>query len=292
MRKFFWLLWLPLVMLTACTRGTEEPEEVRDEPPPAGARTYWHGLRMYVAQDGVTPTTMRLSMINDDAELYFGHGLMFSIEQYTDGGWARVPTIGDVFFPLPLMIIPPLVTVDENISWGSMYGALPPGQYRVVRHFSIEDMRSPTRWREREGYDAYLYAPFEIVDDWQTAHADWQRAQDALAAIAYARFDGLDLALLAYSPYGLEHWIYRGWEFDTPTRLQPGEYIFMEVDWYDQIGALAAHGRYPFNENIFDLVVNVALDVDEAYIRENFRHIFPGLPLTHYQVRALFELIR
>jgi len=61
-----------------------------------GAITHWKGLNMYVAAGSITPTGMCLSMINDNSELNFGHGVPFSIEQYSRGRWRQVPFINDM----------------------------------------------------------------------------------------------------------------------------------------------------------------------------------------------------
>ncbi|MCL2674498.1 MAG: hypothetical protein FWE92_04120, partial [Defluviitaleaceae bacterium] len=272
-----------------------------------GVRSHWQGLHMYVNPGSVTPTGLRLSMINSSEKLNFGHGVMFRIEQYSDAGWSEVPVTGNIAWILPLLHVAPSTTVDEDISWEHMYGELPPGQYRVVRSFIEEELFNPIPAWQRDIPEAYIYAVFTVDEDWQAAHGRWQSEQDELAAIAYARFEGLDLEILEYSPRGLsftltnnnseysyiivgafvgwedifpdggfagsvEYFIYsRGfhgdsWPFGSGKRLQPGEYLSLAVDWYDEIGYLApSMERYSPNPYTFELIVDVMLDVDEEY---------------------------
>ena len=292
-----------------------------------GVRSHWQGLRMYVAADSVTPTGLRLSMINQ-YELNFGHGTPFRVEQYLDSGWEEVPITGNAVWVMPLLRVPPNTTVDENISWEHMYGHLQPGLYRIVRNFIEHDLFDPTPMWELDIPEVYLYAVFTIEQDWQAAHDKWQSEQDDLADVAFARFEGLDLEILEYSPRGLsftltnnnpyysyiilgafigwedifpdggfagsvEYFIFsqgflsESWPFGDEKRLHPGEYLFLEVDWYSEIGYLAPRrGRH--------LAVDVMLDVDEEYINENFRHIMPRqlrLPGIGHRIYASFEIL-
>jgi len=312
---------------SSCENSNADNNYDSEEP-----RTYWQGLHMYVAADSVTPVGLRLSMINE-SELNFGHGVMFSIEQYSEGEWEQVPFINDIAWIQPLLIVAPKTTVDENISWEHMHGVLQPGQYRIVRNFIEEDWDDPTPPWERDIPTAYLYTTFSVEQDWEDAHSRWQNEQDALTAIAYARFDGLDLEILEYSPRGLsftltnnnpdysyiinsvfvgwednipgvggagalEYFIFPGWSSDDSSwpfgddkRLQPEEYFFLEVDWYNEIGNLApSMARLSPNPYVFDVVIDVTLDVNEEYIKENFRRIIPGLPNADHRVKAYFDI--
>jgi len=183
---------LIVIMLTACIHNLTSNNPHTD----------WQGLHLYVAPGSVTPTGLRLSMIND-SELNFGHGIEFRIEQYSGGRWRQVPFINDFAWALPLFHISPHTAVDENISWVHMHGELPPGQYRIVRNFIENDFTNPTPMWERDIAEADLYAIFMVEQDWQSKHELWQIEQYELAAVALARFEGLDLHLLEYSPRGL-----------------------------------------------------------------------------------------
>jgi len=218
---------------------------ILEAPDAPDALTYWQGLQMYVVTDSVTPTGLGLSMINS-SDLYFGHGVMFDIQQYVNGQWQQVPFINDAFWVLPLLIVAPNTTVDENISWEHLHGELPPGQYRIVRNFSVEDMHTSEPAWQREIPSADLYATFTVHEDWQAGHDRWLSGQEDLAAIAYARFKGLDIEILEYSPRGLSFTltnnnpyysyiissIFVGWEDNFPDGGFAGslEY-FIFADW-------------------------------------------------------------
>ena len=296
---------LILTLLTACTYSPTEHQELTvntdiEARPLISDR---QELSMYVRADSVTPTGLRLSMIND-SELYFGHGAMFSIEQYLEGEWMQVPFIDDVIWIMPLFIISPKTTVDENLSWEHMHGRLQPGQYRVVRDFTQEDWDDPTPPWERDIPVVSIYTTFKVEQDWQAAYDRWQSEQDDLAAIAYARFDGLDLEISKYSPYGLsftltnnnpyytyiidivfvgwedslpglvearsvEYFIFTGlsdggsWPFGDEKRLQPGEYFSLEVDWQSQIGSLTP-GMPRLSPNPYIFGLYVGLTLDAS----------------------------
>jgi len=318
---------LALLLTAACANYLENPvPEAPTLPPPPDIPTHWQGLHMHVAPGSVTPTGLQLSMINE-GEINFGHGVMFDIEQYTNGRWTQVPFINDVAWRLPLLSVPPYTTVEENISWEHMHGELPPGQYRIVRNFIVHDFFDPTPMWERDIPEADLYAVFTVPQDWQASHDAWQHQQGDLAAIALARFAGLDLEILEYSPQGLtftltnnnptysyiidsifigwedsfpeggfagamEYSIFSRWMDDGMKKLLPGEQLSLEVDWYEQIGNLSPgmERRHPPTRHIFDLVVDVTLDVDDDYIYENFRHIIPGVPGVSHRIKAAFDL--
>jgi len=311
---------LTATMLTAC------PIEPTDH------QAHLPGLRLHVEAGSVTPAGLRLSTINDTGQ-YFGHGVDFRIERRLGPLWTQVPFINDNFAWISLLVIVnPHSVEDENISWRHMHGELSPGQYRIVRKITGEDFSDPTpRW-EQDRPEAYLYAVFTVEEDWQAAHEMWQVSQDEIAAARFARYDGLDLEILEYSPRGLAftltnnnlsysyiiNSVFVGWEdifpdggmsgsveldiysqmfpgdlwpFGDNKRLSPGEHLLLEVDWHDERGNLTASmTRQSPNPYLFDLVVDVALDVDEDYIRENFSHIIPWLPAEGHRIRAHFDL--
>ena len=69
------------------------------------------------------------------------------------------------------------------------------------------------------------------------------------------------------------------WLFEGEVVLQKGESISVDVDWYEEIGYIYPAWRpdsiYP---TVFELVVDVNLDADEAYIENIHRHIIPSVP--------------
>ena len=282
------------------------------------------GLHMYVAPGSVTPTGLRLSMINNTRQTY-GHGVMFCIEQYENGRWTPAPAITEYFnWIYPLLTVHPNTTVEENISWKHMHGQLPPGKYRIVRSF-IDITYEPIWSLERE---INLYAIFTVKEDNQAAYLQWQSQEVHHAAIAYARLEGLDLEILEHSPRGLsftltnnnphysyiidkvfvgwdstfpdggpgttEYSIHPGttsWPFGDNKLLHPGDYISSEVDWYYRRRNLTpSWRRRNYEPNIFELVVVVTMDVSDEYVSTFSRHIIPGLPHTTHRLRAQFDI--
>ena len=331
------LIVLAAALLIACRHapintpgpGSLQPSQSASqvELDAAGILSEWQGLSMYVPEGSVTPTGMRLSLINSSAT-EFGYGAEFRIEQYSQAGWEQMPFTGDFGWVSLLFIVAPNTTEDENISWEYMLGELQPGQYRIVRNFIKVDFSDPTPMWEQDIPDAYLYAAFTVTRNWQAAHSRWQSEQDDVAAVALARFEGLDLEILEYSSRGLsftltnnnptygyiidsvfvgwedagagsvEYSIFPGWThgsdswpFGEDMRLGPGEHLSLEVDWYNQMGRLSpAMLREPDRFYVFELFVDVTLDVDAQYIRENFRHTIPGLPNAQHRIKASFDI--
>ena len=267
---------LMLAIITACSygeaTGTSNDDNIQDQG--HDLLSNWKGLHMYVAEGSVTPTGLRLSMINS-SDLNFGHGVMFSIQQYQQGQWGPASYITDsIAWILPLLNVAPYTTVDENISWEHMHGQLPPGQYRIVRNFMELDWLDPTPMWERDIPEYDLYAVFVIGLGDKDVRSAWLMEQEALAATAFARFAGLDLKVIEYSPRGLsfmlannnpyytyvidgvfvgweenfggsmEYMVYSpgftnpSWPFEEGKKLAPGEYIALELDWYYAIGSL------------------------------------------------------
>ena len=336
-----------LVTNNAATLGSTKPTPLEvycSAPLATGSGTsddpysYWQGLYMYVDTGSVTPTGLRLSIINDSGQLTFGYGMPFRIEQYYNGRWQQAPFVNEVGWFLPLYQINPSIINDENIEWEYRHGQLHPGQYRITRSFFEYDPFDPTPMWEQDIPEAYLYALFTVEEDFESIHNIWLAEQEALAVRAYSRFDGLDLEILAHSPRALSftltnnnpdysyiiNSIFIGWEdkfsdgghsgaieysifnkysgwpspswpFEEDTRMQSGESLSLEVDWYYEIGNLiprvANHPDYasPY-PNVFDLVVDIALDVDEEYIQKYFNHVIPNIPGAEHRIKAQFEL--
>ena len=290
--------------------------------------SYWYGFLMHIDPGSVTPTGLRLAMINN-ADFYVGHGVMFNIEQYQNGDWEQVPFISDFGWILPLMIIKPDTISEENIEWSHMHGELPPGQYRLVRNFMNmgDDM-----WGVLRADEVYMFALFTVEDAWQDTFVKWQAKQDDVRAGAYARFDGLDLEIIDYSLTGLSftltnnnpdysyiiHSVFVGWTdffpegghaaaieyfvfsvwhpspswpFEGEVVLNIGESIFIDVDWYAEIGYIYPAWRLDSpNPTVFALVVDVNLYVDEVYAEKINRHIIPDVPGLGLRLTAEFDV--
>jgi hypothetical protein len=301
-----------------------EANEEEDDAPPSK----WEGLQMHALDGSVTPTGLRLSMVNASETQEFGHGTPFHVEEYSDGEWSQVPLIGDSAWFLPLLIIKPDKISDEDIFWEHMYGQLTPGEYRVARSFIFNPSDMASEWDEK-----YIYAEFTLREDWQERREQWQRILDSIAEFAFGRFAYLDLEITEHSTRGLsftltnnnyeygyiiegifvgwswkdppgsrfgasglEYSVYDNWDWEkgerkNEKRLQPGEFFSLDVDWYDEIGELHADMSFDSpHPNIFELVVSVSLDVDDEYMKENFRRTFPDLPGASHRIQAEFDI--
>ena len=298
---------------------------------------YWEGLSLYVPAASITPTRMQL-LTRNNSYLTFGHGVPYTIQQYVNGVWQQVPFINDVFWVNPLLTVPAKTSTGARADWEHMHGALPPGQYRLVREFQIINWFDPRPVWQQDISRSYLYALFTVEEHWAYAYAAWHAEQDALAAIAFARFEGLELEILYHSQRGLSFslannnprysyiidgvcmgwtdnfpegghissmeymiflrgggWPTPSWPFEDDVLLKPGDILTLDVDWYYKIGNLTPRlDCYPDfaspTPHIFELVIDVILDVDEQYIRQYFRHFVQGLPTTGYRISKKFEI--
>jgi len=220
--KFATIFLLFAAVLTACAHNAADNNQAQAAPlptPTAAAvcvavvdeySSYgtpytqcWQDFHMYVEQNSVTPTSLRLHMVNNNTEMFVTHGMMFRIEQFADGAWHPIPHIQDSGGFLPLLHVSQQQIVEEDIRWDFTYGPLPPGLYRIVRNFELDIWPHPVPRHRREIPAATVYATFTITDDWQTAHAQWLLEQKALQAAGYARFAGLDLVIVSYSTKGV-----------------------------------------------------------------------------------------
>jgi hypothetical protein len=81
------------------------------------------------------------------------------------------------------------------------------------------------------------------------------------------------------------------WPFGEYKSLGQGESFSLEIDWYDQIGYLTpSMDRLNPNPYIFEIVVDVTLNVSEEYAIENFYHVLPNVPSISHRIRAFFDI--
>ncbi|MCL2353971.1 MAG: hypothetical protein FWC69_05005 [Defluviitaleaceae bacterium] len=335
MRKRIFLLvtFVALVLVFAACAGRADYDYDDTYASPAHQRD---GLYMQIDAGSITPTGVTLTTTNN-SQAFFSHGAEFTIETYIDGKWQQAPFTQETFWILPLFFVMPDSINEEEIRWEHMHGALEVGKYRLVRSFSVDNLFDSFIDPVVESESFQLYAVFVIEENWQEAHILWRAEQEALVAVAYARFDGLDLEVLTHSSTGLTfeltnnnpsysyiiHSIFMGWEdnfedgghssalkysifrdwddgtrqpFEAPLTLLAGESISLDVDWYYEIGYLRPNlpQRVIFdspNPSIFDLVVDVSLDVSDEYRRENFRQNTPGTPGLFHRISTHFQVV-
>ena len=187
---------LSAVTLLSCATASGHNQEGNTDATPSK-----YGLHMHVSPGSVTPSGLRLTMVNNSEDITFGYGAMFSIERYANGIWEEVSTVEDFAWITILLSVTPGKTIDENINWEFMHGELEEGKYRIVRNFMVGLWNYETREEERK--EIYLYSVFTIGSEWEDNYSVWQIQQEELSAAAFARFEGLDLEILEYSSVGL-----------------------------------------------------------------------------------------
>ena len=233
-----------LTFLAACNNASDY--DIQEEAVFIGAGTgidavpSWLDFSMHVAPHSVTPTSLQLSMINNSQDLSFEHGTVFTIEKHNGGRWEQVPFIDEIFWTLPLFIVSPGITINEDISWEHMHGELDPGLYRIVRNFMQHTPGSSTP----SSSQSYIYATFEITQNWQSTHDTWQNEQQELIIAALSRFDGLDLEILSHSPYGLTFSLSN----NNPLYSYQIESIF--IGWHDNISGIGSSATIEYT--VFD----------------------------------------
>ncbi|MCL2171922.1 MAG: hypothetical protein FWB71_07160, partial [Defluviitaleaceae bacterium] len=296
---------------------TEQLPWLPTEPPmPPSEPGFW----MYVPPGSVTPRGMRLVMVNDCDSRDYTHGVDFRIDRYIGGAWEPAPFVNEAVWILPLLTVQRGFINEEDIGWRWIHGDLPPGRYRIAREFNFSDEHF-AEFEITEGWEAFYYI-WQIEQAAIAAAAHARFAGLDLQILEYS-YRGLTFSITNNNPIytyiingvfvgwsdihpgggssgGVEYNIYPdwwdesdSWPFGSEKSLAPGEGFALTMDWYDSRGAMTARqGRAPDRENIFRLVFDVALDVDDEYIAANFRRRIPGLPSTHHRIYAPFDISR
>ena len=133
MKRTFLLLAAVCLLLSACSRGPKRGDAfdgvIADEA---------HGITM-AAEDpsagGVTLAIMRTA----EAEIYSGNAAVYSLQQEADGVWYVLERQRELVTTAEAVGYPRDETVRQELSWGSDYGSLPAGHYRVVKSFWSEE---------------------------------------------------------------------------------------------------------------------------------------------------------
>ncbi|MDE7477877.1 MAG: hypothetical protein K2M91_07995, partial [Lachnospiraceae bacterium] len=92
----------------------------------------------------ISPTGATLVLTQYDADAPTGemeYGDDFVLEIQKDGAWEEVPIVleGDYGFHDIAYVIPSGSTSEQELNWDWLYGALAPGNYRVIK--SVMDFR-------------------------------------------------------------------------------------------------------------------------------------------------------
>lgn len=110
-------------------------------------------VSMSAKQGSVTPTSLTL-VITDGNDVPYTYGEWYALQVKRDGEWAEVPVIAQGNFGFnDIGLLPDedgVLTLELDWEW--LYGALAPGEYRVVKSLYF-----------MEGY-RYLYAEFAVTE--------------------------------------------------------------------------------------------------------------------------------
>jgi hypothetical protein len=119
-----------VLLLTAC--GGPKVGDAFD-----GAVNTYEGVTMTVLQDTVHPGTASAEVLNTtDADIQSGNTALFALQVEQDGQWYwLVDRRGDFATTSEALIYPKDEPVRLDFTWGSAFGSLPKGHYRLVKSF-------------------------------------------------------------------------------------------------------------------------------------------------------------
>lgn len=86
-------------------------------------------------------------------------GEAYELEQYAEGIWQTVQPKAEVSWNEELYTVGDGGSFHQTVDFGSIYGALAPGQYRLVKYYEKEEEKEP------EGTETYpMYAEFTVSE--------------------------------------------------------------------------------------------------------------------------------
>lgn len=122
---------LCVLLLTGCGGEAKTGEKFE-----GGVNTY-EGVTMAAVEGTAYPGTVTVEILNTtDAEIDSGNASDFALQKEVDGEWYWLETRKDEYAnTAEALIYPKGETVEQELMWANMYGSLPEGHYRVVKHF-------------------------------------------------------------------------------------------------------------------------------------------------------------
>ena len=148
-----WILSFSLLLallFSACAPKQEEIPEEKVAALPAG-------IAMTVDTETITPEGASFLLLQTtDMELQYGEA--YTLQSLQDHQWIDVPTIIEEYgFHDIAHILPKDTPQTLEIDWAWLYGALPSGNYRLVKEF--------TDFRSSDSFDLYtITAAFTIAE--------------------------------------------------------------------------------------------------------------------------------
>ena len=161
----------------AAPAGADTIRPQQNQPSPTQNQNPF-GITLQVMPSTVGPTRASFILYNpSEHEFIFGEGI--GLQRLVNGAWQRVPyASGEDTLLVPLIgyTLHPGETQVLTESWEHSHGALPPGNYRLVRSF--------TEWVQGDNRNigeasVTLYTPFEVIAGQTPGYAfmDFARTQ-------------------------------------------------------------------------------------------------------------------
>lgn len=161
------LLILCLLTLTACSNSPEvgtEPSDAEVNPYAVtdGGESTEQTVTMAAVEGTAAPGQVTVTVLNTtDLEIDSGNEWDFYLQVEQDGQWYNLKTKdGERANTSEAYIYEPNIPRELTFQWGSIYGSLEPGHYRVVKNF-FEFHEEETE-RDKRVVDFALAAEFTI----------------------------------------------------------------------------------------------------------------------------------
>ena len=129
-RSMYLVALVCLLLLTSC--GGPEVGEPFD-----GEVNDYDGVTMTVVEGTAMPGTVTVEVLNTtDRDIESGNTALFALQVEQDGQWHWLETRQDDFATTAeALLYPTDESVELTFTWGSAYGSLSPGHYRLVKTF-------------------------------------------------------------------------------------------------------------------------------------------------------------
>lgn len=130
MKKIFWLVPL-LLFLSACSTAPAIGDAFE------GSVNDYEGVTMTIVEGTARPGTVSVEILNTtEAEICSGNSAAFGLQIEQDGQWYWLETKKKEYANTSEALV---YLKDEprelTFTWGSIYGSLEPGHYRVTKWF-------------------------------------------------------------------------------------------------------------------------------------------------------------
>ena len=92
-------------------------------------------------KDNTLTNTGATFILENNSNQTLGYGEPYHLEVKDDDSWHILRTINEAAFIMPLYHLNPNESTELKIDWENFYGALEPGEYRLIKdaYFVIDD---------------------------------------------------------------------------------------------------------------------------------------------------------